>query len=90
MDEQNSMDGTIRINGELKPMMPYGCWSDAEILRCSPMVSHGNGGEGSPFWPNVMSSLCRYDRSANDERCRGCNVIKDIEYVEGLNAANNN
>lgn len=76
--------GTIRINGELKPMMPYGCWSDKLMLRCAPMVSHGNGNADSPMWPNRFSVACRYDQHHKDERCTGCKVEKDVEYIDSL------
>lgn len=82
--------GTIRINSELMPMMPYGCHSDRAPDRFShDVVIHGNGDERNAQWIHRMSTKCRFDAKKNDIRCNGCNQPYDDEYVESLNAANN-
>lgn len=79
------MQGTIRRNNVLEPMSPYGCYSDTPKLRVPWIgVMHGQATESSPSWPHVMSSKCRYDRKHQDERCEGCKVEYDAEYVANL------
>lgn len=68
------MQGTIRRNGVLEPMSPYGCWNTERL----PVVAHSQ--DASVTWPDVfMKGKCPYDRSPHgnsrhgvDERCVGC------------------
>ena len=41
-------------------------------------------GADKPNWPHVMSFKCRYDNKHKDERCNGCQVEYDQEYVDSL------
>jgi hypothetical protein len=78
------MKGTIRRNGVLEPLSPYGCFDRGINM----IVRHGNGKEGNPEWPHTMSVTCRYDKRKQDQRCfkdgRECVVQWDLEYVESL------
>ena len=76
------MQGTIRRNNVLEPMSPYGCYSDTPKLRVSSFfVRNGNM---KAEWPHRMTVACRYDRKHQDERCKGCKVEYDAEYVDSL------
>ena len=71
------MNGTYRVNGELRTMEPYGCHSTRAPDRHSiPVVRHGNGHIGKAKWPHAMSTDCRYDKQDSDERCANCNQEK--------------
>lgn len=61
---------TIRINGVLMPMMPYGCHSSIAPNKFkNDVVYHSNG---ILKWPATMTKFCQYDKKDTDERCNGC------------------
>lgn len=79
------MKGTIKRNNVLQPMMSYGCHSDKPTERVvRGLVRHGNGSPKNEAWPHYMSRKCRYDNKFKDERCEGCQVDYDQEYVDAL------
>lgn len=78
------MKGTIRRNNVLEDTPPYGCHSMYTPDKYKFPVRHG----AKPFtkvkWEHRMSTKCRYDRKHQDERCKGCKVEYDAEYVANL------
>jgi len=71
------MEGTIRVNNVLQPMMPYGCYNRVIL----PFVFNG---DMTVSWNHRMSTKCRYDRKNQDKRCTGCKTEYDDEYVRAL------
>lgn len=74
------MIGTIRRNNVLEPMSPYGCYQRLEVRQVM-TVQHSSG---KTSWPMRMSTSCRYDQRAHDQRCAGCAKPYDNDYVESL------
>lgn len=74
------MEGTIKVNNVLMPMMPYGCHSDNSPDRFKePLLTNGR-----VVWPHRMSTQCRYDGRERDQRCAECEHVWDTAYVETL------
>lgn len=77
------MQGTIKRNNVLEPMSPYyGCHHTQAPNKFKSNAVHHS--KGWPSFPMRMSMKCRYDRKHQDERCKGCKVEYDAEYVDSL------
>ena len=87
-DVDNILHGTMRKNGVLGPMTPYGCHSDLSPDKFTQAVVYHGSGEGQG-WLHRMSMSCRYDRKLSDARCNKCTHDYDIPYVNGLTGEKN-